>query len=190
MKIKHAIYGTVFGLLLGGSVSAATITGPEAEDLLVDNGFTDISVLDYRDGMWVGTARNRDGELVAVRIDANKKVTWGNRTTTTTTTTTRTAPVRVARADPPVVVEEVVVETPVVRRPVMVEQRVLVPVGGRISKNDVRLVLAANGYHNIHDIDWLSSRGVWKAEARDPTGDDREIHLDPYDGTIVHEEDD
>jgi len=189
MNIKHTLSATVFGLLLGGSVSAAQLSGPEAEDLLVDNGFTDISVLDYRGGAWVGTARNRDGELVDVRIDANKKVTWGNKTTTTTTTTTRTAPVRVARADPPVVVEEVI-EPPVVRRPIVVEERVLVPAGGRISKNDVRLVLAANGYHDIHDIDWLSRRGVWKAEARDASGDDREIHLDPYDGTIVHEEDD
>ena len=97
----------------------------------------------------------------------------------------------IASADTRVTVEkEVVIEQPAVTTPIIVEKRVLVPVGGRISKDDVRLVLAANGYHDIHDIDWLGSRGVWKAEARDSSGDDREVHLDPLNGRILHVEED
>jgi hypothetical protein len=120
-------------------------------------------------------------------------VTWtrnGDRTvTTTTTTTTSREPVRIARADEPVVVEEVV-EPPVVRVPVVVEKRVLVPAGGRISKNDVRPVLASAGYHHIHDIDWSRRHGAWKAEAREPSGNEVEVRVDPVDGRILHVEDD
>ena len=109
---------------------------------------------------------------------------------TKTTETTTTTPVVEKVVEQPVVVETRVIEQPVVRVPVVVKEQVLVPLGGKIDKPTVEAVLIANGYHNVHDIDWLSHRGVWKAEARDATGDDREIHVDPYDGSIVHEEND
>ncbi len=101
----------------------------------------------------------------------------------------------VVTKETPVVMEKttqktVIVEQPVVRVPIMVKEEILVPVGGKISKDVVHAVLAGSGYHDIHDIDWLSTRGVWKAEARDPTGDDREVHVDPYDGSILHVEED
>jgi hypothetical protein len=102
----------------------------------------------------------------------------------------------VTKGEPtPVVVKEVgqetiVIEQPVTKVPILVREQILVPVGGKISKNDVRLVLEGAGYTDIHDIDWLDHRGVWKAEARDATGDDREIHVDPIDARIVHVEDD
>ena len=119
-------------------------------------------------------------------------------TKTRTTTTTTEAPVVERIVEKPVVVEKVVeqpvvvervVEQPVVKVPIMVEERVLVPVGGKIGKDDVRAVLSANGYHDIHDIDWLEHRGVWKAEAR-LQGEDFEVHVDPIDAGIVHVEDD
>ena len=95
----------------------------------------------------------------------------------------------------PVVVKKVgedviVIEQPVVKVPVVVREQILVPVGEKISKDHVRLVLEGAGYTDIHDIDWLSNRGVWKAEARDSMGDDREIHVDPIDARIVHVEED
>jgi hypothetical protein len=102
----------------------------------------------------------------------------------------------VTKGEPtPVVVKEVgkevvVIEQPVTRVPIIVREQILVPAGGKISKNDVRLVLEGAGYTDIHDIDWLDHRGVWKAEARDATGDDREVHVDPVDARIVHVEDD
>ena len=102
----------------------------------------------------------------------------------------------VTKGEPtPVVVKEVgkdvvVIEQPVTKVPIIVKERILVPAGGKISKTDVQLVLEGAGYTNVHDIDWLDHRGVWKAEARDPTGEDREIHVDPIDARIVHVEDD
>lgn len=102
----------------------------------------------------------------------------------------------VTKGEPtPVVVKEVgkdvvVIEQPVTRVPIVVREQILVPAGGKISKNDVRLVLEGAGYTDIHDIDWLENRVVWKAEARDASGDDREIHVDPIDARIVHVEDD
>jgi len=120
-------------------------------------------------------------------------------TKTRTTTTTTDVPVVERVVEKPVVVEKVVeqpvvvervVEQPVVRVPVVVQEKVLVPVGGKISKADVEAVLHGNGYTDVHDIDWLSHRGVWKAEARYQGGDDVEIHVDPIDASIVHVEDD
>ena len=189
MNMKHSLLALALGLALSGAAAAA-MSAREAEDMLERNGFTEVSPLEYHDGMWRGTAVNTDGEMVDVRIDPiDREVTWtgnqGTRTITTTTTTTR-QPVRVARAETPVVIEEI----PVVRRPIMVEKRVLVPVGGRLDRGDVRTVLAANGYHDIHDVEWLGGRQVWKAEARDPSGDDLEVHVDPIDGRILHVEDD
>jgi hypothetical protein len=108
----------------------------------------------------------------------------------------RAETVVVTKGEPaPVVVKEVgedvvVIEQPVTKVPIIVKEKILVPVGGKISKDDVRLVLEGAGYHDIHEIDWIDHRGVWKAEARDATGDDREIHVDPIDARIVHVEDD
>jgi hypothetical protein len=193
MNVKTSVLALALGVALSGAAAAASMSPSEAEGLMASAGLSEISALEFRNDLWLATARNQNGEIVDVRVDPdNREVTWtrhGNRTTVTTTTTTTRRPVRIARAEQPVVIEEVV-EPPVVRVPVVVEDRVLVPAGGRLSKSDVRHVLAAAGYHDIHDIDWLRRRGVWKAEARDPSGDDLEIHVDPIDGRILHVEDD
>jgi hypothetical protein len=50
--------------------------------MLERNGFSDVSPLDYRDGIWVGTAINRDGDLADIRIDAEtREVTWSSEKT-------------------------------------------------------------------------------------------------------------
>jgi hypothetical protein len=189
MKLKHSLLAATLGLILGGSALAASMSAGEAQYLLERDGFTDVSDLRYSNGVWIGTALNSEGDTVDVTVKSDRRVTWSGPTrsrTTVTTTTTRREPYEVARVEAPIVVEEV----PVARRPIMVEKRVIVPVGGRLSKNDVRTVLAANGYHDIHDIDWKSHRHVWKAEARDPSGDDLEIYVDPIDGRILDVDDD
>ena len=195
MNVKNSVLALALGLALSGAASADSMSSSDAEELMMNAGLSEISALRFHDDLWFATARNRDGKLVDVRVDPDtREVTWtgrGNRsvTTTTTTTTTTRRPVVVARAATPVVVEEVV-EAPVVRTPVVVEDRVLVPVGGRLNKSDVRRVLAANGYHDIHDIDYKRHLGIWKAEARDASGDKLEIRVDPIDGRILHVEDD
>ena len=52
----------------------------------------------------------------------------------------------------------------------------------------VTKVLVDAGFHDIHDVSL--DDGVWKAEADDITGDDREIHIDATTGLIAHIEDD
>ena len=191
MKIKHSLLAVALGLILGGSVSAADMSASEAEAVLARSGFTQVSNLEYLGGLWLATAVNSAGQAVEVRLDplANQ-IMWDGSTKSTTVITQTKAPVAVATPGQPVLVEQVYYETPLVKTPIMYKERVLVPVGERISRNDVVAVLAANGYHNIHDIDWLANRNVWKAEARDASGDDREIHLDPLNGAIIHNEND
>lgn len=192
MNVKTSVLALALGVALSSAASAVSISSTEAEDLVARSGYTDISRLELSGDSWVGMAR-RDGELVQVRVNSvDRTVSFAaptQRTTVTTTTTTTRSPTVLAKTDAPVIVEEVI-EPPVVRSPVYVEKRILVPVGGRLSKDDVRAVLVASGYHDVHDIDWLKRRGVWKAEARDRTGDDKEIHVDPQDGRILHVEDD
>ena len=189
MKLKHSLLAAGLGLVLGGSALAADLSAGEATYLIERNGMSDVANLRYRDGAWVGTAIDSNGDRVDVRVEADRRVTWQGPTTShTTVTTTRTVhePYEVARAEAPVVIEEV----PVAREPIMVQQRVIVPVGGRLNKKEVRTVLAANGFHDIHDIDWKSHRHVWKAEVRDRSGDDLEVYVDPIDGRILNVEDD
>jgi hypothetical protein len=57
-----------------------------------------------------------------------------------------------------------------------------------LTKAEVEARLIAKGWHDVHDIEFKD--GVWKAEARDATGDDKEIRLDPRDGAIVAIEED
>ena len=197
MKIKSSLLTIALGVALTASVSAASLTASQAEDLLARRGYSNVSMLEFQGGVWMATATNAEGRLVDVRVNPvdqgiTSTVKSGTRTTvTTTTTTTAPAPVKVVErvVEKPVVVERIV-EQPVVRSPVVIQERVLVPVGGKISKDVVRAVLADSGYHDIHDIDWLDNRGVWKAEARDASGDDREVHVDPIDARIVHVEND
>lgn len=59
-----------------------------------------------------------------------------------------------------------------------------------ITEGDVSNVLREAGYDNVHDIEYLDDRGVWKAEADDATGEDFELHVDATTGEIVHFEDD
>jgi hypothetical protein len=197
MTIRLTLIAASLGAVLAGSVWAAVLTRSEATDLLEYRGFTNVSALTFADGQWTGTAIDDTGQYVELSVNASdhKITSWskGSRSSTTvTTTTTPTPPQQVVieeTVEQPVVVERVI-EPPVVREAIVVQEKVLVPLGEKIDKTDVVAVLHGAGYHDVHDIDWLSNRGVWKAEARDPTGDDREIHVSPYDGAIVHVEDD
>jgi hypothetical protein len=200
MKIPSALLATALTAALSGSVMAASMTAAEATVLLERRGFVDVSALAYTEGLWTGTAVDDSGQVVAVSVDpVDHEITAqsaGSRSKTTVTTTTSERPGSTPQTviveetiEQPVVVERVI-EPPQVRREIIVQEKVLVPLGGKIDKTTVAAVLHGAGYHDVHDIDWLSNRGVWKAEARDPSGDDREVHVDPYDGAIVHVEDD
>jgi hypothetical protein len=57
-----------------------------------------------------------------------------------------------------------------------------------LSEDDVKAKLSAEGYSQVHDVDF--DDGVWKAEAERDNGKNVEIHLDPKDGRILHVEND
>ena len=196
MKIRNSLIAAALSAVLSGSVWAASITATEAIDLLESHGYAEISMLKLNDGQWVGTAIDDKGQPVTVRVNAaDQQISTSARTTTTVTTTTSERPASPSSVvvektvESPAVVTRVI-EPPPVRTAIVVQEKVLVPVGDKIDKTDVAAVLHGAGYHSVHDIDWLSNRGVWKAEARDPSGDDREVHVDPYNGAIVHVEND
>ena len=57
-----------------------------------------------------------------------------------------------------------------------------------MSEADVRAALAAQGYTNVHDVDYED--GIWNAEADDPAGKDVELKIDPDTGKVMGQEKD
>lgn len=58
----------------------------------------------------------------------------------------------------------------------------------QLGESDVRAQLSVAGYSNVHDVEF--DDGLWKAEARDRSGRDVELRLDPDTGEIVGKEKD
>ncbi len=58
----------------------------------------------------------------------------------------------------------------------------------QMSESDVRAALAAQGYTNVHDVDYED--GIWNAEADDPAGKDVEVKIDPDTGKVMGKEKD
>jgi hypothetical protein len=59
-----------------------------------------------------------------------------------------------------------------------------------VTHDQVAEIVIDAGFHNVHDIDFIDRKGVWKAEADDITGEDFALHIDPLTGLIIHIEDD
>jgi hypothetical protein len=109
------------------------------QDVIMQNiaaaGYRDVEDLDFRNGLWVGTARDGAGNSVKIMV----------------------APVsgRVYVANEP----------------------------SRLDKEEIEARLTAQGYENIDDLDF--DDGIWRAEARDSTGQDVDLIIDPTDGTVI-----
>ena len=58
----------------------------------------------------------------------------------------------------------------------------------QLSERDVHAALAAQGYTNVHDVDYED--GIWNAEADDPAGKGVELKLDPRTGKVIGKEKD
>ena len=58
----------------------------------------------------------------------------------------------------------------------------------KLSDADVRAALAAQGYTNVHDVDY--DDGIWKAEATDASGKAGELRIDPDTGKVMGSEQD
>lgn len=167
MVLKHLVIAVSLGLALTGSAVAKTIviTEPEVRTIVAQNGYGD-PILIQRDGtMWrVKSIDNTSQNEVTLFVNAEGEVLAASdvaRLRITETTTTTTKTSTTPMATPTTVTEATVATT----------------------------VMNA-GFHNVHDIDFLESKGVWKAEADDSTGEDFELHVDATTGRIVHIEDD
>lgn len=55
----------------------------------------------------------------------------------------------------------------------------------KLGKADIEARLAAAGYSNVHDVEF--DDGLWKAEARDASGRDVELRMEPEEGRIIGE---
>ena len=169
MTQKHLVLAIALGLALTGSAVAETIVinEPEVRTIVVKEGYGD-PVLVERDGnLWRVQSRDNDSDSeVTVFVNSEGQVLGAadvarTRITETTTTTTTTSATP-APAPTPTPVTEATVTT----------------------------VVMNAGFHNVHDIAFLDSQGVWKAEADDSSGADYELHVDATSGLLVHVEDD
>jgi len=167
MTLKQLVIAVSLGLALTGSAVAETIVinEPEVRTIVVKEGYAEPTLVERDGSLWRVKSIDNDGDgEVTVFINAEGKVLGAAdvaRTRITETTTTTTTTSAVPAPDP----------TPV-------------------TEATVTTIVMNAGFHNVHDIDFLDSKGVWKAEADDITGEDYELHVDAITGRIVHVEDD
>lgn len=169
MTLKQLVIAVSLGLTLAGSVAAETIviTEPEVRTIVVKEGYGDpISIVREGDYWRAKSTDATNKREITLFVTADGKVLGAaevarSRITKTTTTTTTT----VTPAKP-------------------------VPAPKPVTEAEVEAIVINAGFHNVHDIDMLNTKGVWKAEADDSAGADYELHVDAMSGSIVHIEDD
>jgi rhodanese-related sulfurtransferase len=193
----HIAMATALGLAFAGAAGAVEVRSESAvRALLADQGYSDVGDLDLRGGVWLGEGRDAEGRPVTIKVDPGTARVFS---TSRKVTVVRTpAPVHthevVREVEVPVereVIREVPVERTVVRE-VPVEREIVREVAvvpaTPLTAQGARQVLVDAGFHDVHDLEMRN--GKWKAEARDATGDDREVHIDAMTGAIVHVEED
>ena len=63
MNIKPCLIAAALAAALSGTAVAENLTAPQAEELLIRRGYSDISALLYENGYWVGSARDAEGRI-------------------------------------------------------------------------------------------------------------------------------
>ena len=53
----------------------------------------------------------------------------------------------------------------------------------RLNEDEIKAKLTAQGYQNIHDVEF--DEGLWSADAKNPQGEDVDLLVDPDDGSVV-----
>ena len=167
MTLKQLVVAISLGLALAGSAVAETIVinEPEVRTIVVKQGYGDPVLVERDGGLWRARTINKTGEgEVTLFVNAEGQVLGAAdvaRTRITETTTTTTT-----------------------------TSAVPAPAPAPVTEATVSTIVMNAGFHNVHDIDFLDGKGVWKAEADDITGEDYELHVDATSGRIVHVEDD
>lgn len=165
---RRALAIAISMMFVSAGLAAAetvVINEPEVRTIVVKGGYGD-PILVERDGnLWRAKTIDDDGDgEVTLFVNAEGKILAASdvaRTRITETTTTTTT-----------------------------TSAVPAPAPAPVTKATVATVVMNAGFHNVHDIDFLDNKGVWKAEADDITGEDYELHVDATSGKIVHVEDD
>lgn len=168
MKISPIAIALAPLLAFGSAGAQAPITEHEVRDLLLAEGFSHVDDVDYEEsrGLWEAEVTTRDGTEIEVHVDpVSSRVLLGDGTPYVAG---RPLPARPATALP----APIIVQLP----------------AQPLDSTSVHDILANAGFHDVHDVEFDDGR--WRAEARDATGEDYEIELDPIDGRIVHVEDD
>ena len=126
------------GLLSLGAIgiaSAQTVTEPQVQAKLTEQGYTKVHDLKFKDGMWHADAKSANGKHVDVRIDAKTGQVYPDKQVS------------------------------------------------KLSERDVRASLETQGYTKVHDVDF--DDGVWKAKARNPSGNKVELRVDASTGKVI-----
>jgi hypothetical protein len=69
MKIAAAPLAFTFGLGVSAAALAQSMTAPQVQARLTEQGYTKIHDVEFKDGMWHADAKSADGNDVDVRID-------------------------------------------------------------------------------------------------------------------------
>ncbi len=163
MALKKTLLSVSLGLALTDSALAGTlvIEEPEVRTIVTEAGYGDPVVVKHDGNYWRVKSIDDDSDReVTLFVNADGEIVGaGEVARTRITETTTTTTTTVKTPDEP------------------------------MNESSVATVVMNAGFHNVHDIDYLDHRGVWKAEADDITGEDFELHVDAN-GRIVHIEDD
>lgn len=69
MKAAAATLACGFGLGVSAAALAQSMTAPQVQARLTEQGYTKIHDVEFKDGMWHADAKSADGNHVDVRID-------------------------------------------------------------------------------------------------------------------------
>lgn len=185
-------------LATAGTAHAGPGSAAEVRAYLESEGFEVLGDVDFEvdSGVWEADVLAKGGERIEVHLDpVTGRIVFGDedprlRGPVVAADPRDTVIIHDRRPDA-VIVTDPTPDTVVVQQPsdtVLVPVPTPVPPPPAFGAEDVRVILSDAGFHDIHDIEFDDGR--WKAEARDATGEDYEVHIDPIDGRIVHLEDD
>lgn len=167
MKLHHKVLTVALGTALAGTtlaetttITTVTIDEPEVRTIVTEAGYRNPVLVEHEGDLW---------RVRSVNTDSDEEVTLFV-----------TSDGRILGASDVFELHHDHVDK------VHLDELATQPV----SESTVPLIVMNAGFHNVHDIDYLAGKEVWKAEADDISGEDYEIHVDERTGRIVHIEDD
>jgi len=164
MNLKPLIYSIPLGLALSVSAIAGTlvIKQPEVRTIITQAGYGEPILIEQDGDFWrVNTIDDNSEAKVTLFVNERGEILGAS----------KVVALRIADSS---------------KTTTTVIQTMPEP----LTASSVATIVMNAGFHNVHDIDYLDSRGLWKAEADDISGEDYELHVNPDTGMIVHIEDD